>query len=382
MMRKMVPQLRTWESSDAVKMVVIKGAGERSFCSGGDVAALANVQQDAFTRWQRSVAYFALKYQLDHFIATYRKPYIALIDGITMGGGVGISIHAPFRIATERTVFAMPETAIGFFPDVGASFFLPRMEGSLGTFLGLTGHRITGAEVFQLGIATHFVDSCELPRLESYLESLLLKDDDTLAERLATINEALTAFCGSASKGEPVQLSQAIRRAIDRCFGKANMKDIISALLEEKGETESWARKQIDTLLRRSPTSLHVTLKQMMVGRQWTIAEAFQREHQIASEMLKRHDFLEGVNAVLVRRDEPRWYPRSLDDISICQKAVESFFHFDESVALQLLTDRDYFDYPHGKVGIPRSNEILEDFSKAGEVRDRCPCVSVAMWKL
>ncbi len=124
-------------------MVVIKGAG-RAFCAGGDVAALAKANTQGAKGQEESRAYFALEYKLDHLIATYSKPYVAFMDGITMGGGVGLSVHAPFRIATENTVFAMPETTIGFFPDVGASFFLPRMDGQLGTYLALTSHQLRG----------------------------------------------------------------------------------------------------------------------------------------------------------------------------------------------------------------------------------------------
>lgn len=143
MARKIFPRLVEWEKSQLANVIIMKGAG-RAFCAGGDVAALAKQNKQGEAGQQESKDYFALEYKLDHLIATYPKPYVAFMDGITMGGGVGLSVHAPFRIATEKTVFAMPETTIGFFPDVGASFFLPRMDGEIGTYLALTSEQLKG----------------------------------------------------------------------------------------------------------------------------------------------------------------------------------------------------------------------------------------------
>lgn len=146
MARKIIPRLQEWSKSQLANVVVLKGAG-RALCAGGDVAALAKLNTEGPEGQKKSSDYFALEYKLDHLIATYSKPYIAFMDGITMGGGVGLSVHAPFRIATENTVYAMPETTIGFFPDVGASFFLPRMEGELGSYLALTSEQLKGVDV-------------------------------------------------------------------------------------------------------------------------------------------------------------------------------------------------------------------------------------------
>lgn len=150
MCRKIIPRLLEWEKSDMINAVILKGAGEKSLCAGGDVAALALWNQQGPEGIQKSKDYFEMEYQLDHLIATYSKPYIALMDGITMGGGVGLSAHAPFKIATERTVFAMPETTIGFFPEVGASFFLPRMDGQIGKYLALTSERLKGVQALSV----------------------------------------------------------------------------------------------------------------------------------------------------------------------------------------------------------------------------------------
>src|SRR3984957_4995265 len=175
MARKIIPRLREGEKSDMADIILMGGAGTKAFCAGGDVAALAK-QNETVEGQQESTAYFALEYKLDHLIATYSKPYVAFMDGITMGGGVGLSVHAPFRIATERTVFAMPETTIGLFPDVGASFFLPRMPGGVGTFLALTSEKLKGANVFYAGVATHYIHSTSLPALERRLAELRFKD--------------------------------------------------------------------------------------------------------------------------------------------------------------------------------------------------------------
>ncbi|ODA79787.1 hypothetical protein RJ55_05381 [Drechmeria coniospora] len=359
MIRKIVPRLIEWEKSDMANVVVMKGAGEKALCAGGDVAALATYNQDGADGWRKSAEYFGLEYKLDHYIATYQKPYIAFMDGITMGGGVGLSIHAPFRIATERTVFAMPETTIGFFPDVGASFFLPRMNGSVGTYLALTSERLTGPNVFYAGVATHYLHSTSLPDLEARLAELRFRDHDTLATRLEVINDTLEEFCTGLPFNQPMQLSGEVRMAIDRCFGKNNVKDIVAALEQERGETEEWARRQIETLHKRSPTAVHVALRQMRVGRKWDIAEAFEKEHQMASKFMQHHDFTEGVTALLVRKEKPQWQPESLEAIPDSDNPAKPFFEFEKKKgSLELLSDRTYAEYPFAALGVPSEKEI------------------------
>jgi 3-hydroxyisobutyryl-CoA hydrolase len=242
MIRKIIPRLREWAKSDMANVVIIKGSGPKAFCAGGDVAALAEENLKGVEGQQKSTEYFALEYKLDHLIATYQKPYVAFIDGITMGGGVGLSIHAPFRIATERTVFAMPETTIGFFPDVGASFFLPRMPGGVGTYLALTSEKLKGVNVFYAGVATHYIHSTSLPALECRLAELRFKDYDPLSERLQLINSTIEEFCTGLPHDEPIHIQGELRNAIDRCFTKTSVPDIIAALKAEEGETREWAQ--------------------------------------------------------------------------------------------------------------------------------------------
>lgn len=361
MVRKIVPRMVEWEKSDLANVVVMKGAGEKALCAGGDVAALAEYNQDGPDGWKKSADYFALEYKLDHYIATYNKPYIAFMDGITMGGGVGLSIHAPFRIATEKTVFAMPETTIGFFPDVGASFFLPRMNGAVGTYLALTSDRLTGANVFYSGVATHYLHSTSLPALEARLAELRFGDEEPLDQRLRLINATLEEFATGLPHDQPMALAGETRRAIDRCFNKNNLNDIIEALQAETGGAmEAWAQKQLATLQKRSPTAVHVTLRQMRVGGRWDIAEAFEREHQIASQFMQHHDFTEGVTALLVRKQTPQWQPPSLDAIPAGENVAKPFFQFNEDASLGLFTDRTYSEYPHPLLGVPSEREIRQ----------------------
>ncbi|KAI0457119.1 enoyl-CoA hydratase/isomerase [Xylaria acuta] len=363
MIRKIVPRLVEWEQSDLANVIVMKGAGDRAFCAGGDVAALATQNMEGPGGQKASVDYFALEYKLNHYIATYNKPYIAFMDGITMGGGVGLSIHAPFRIATERTVFAMPETTIGFFPDVGASFFLPRMNGAVGTYLALTSDQLTGANVFYSGVATHYLHSTSLPNLELRLAELRFKDYDSIEKRLAIIEMTIEEYATGLPPREPILLGGELRRAIDRCFSKDSVADVILALKEEQGPTKAWAEKTLHTLHQRSPTAVHVALKQMRVGLDWSISETFQREHQIAAHFMRHPDFTEGVSARLLSMERPRpspkWQPASLEAVNPDDKIEAPFFRVSEDVPkLRLLTSREFDEYPYKSLGVPTERDV------------------------
>ncbi|KAI1466378.1 ClpP/crotonase [Daldinia caldariorum] len=371
MIRKIFPRLVEWEKSDMANVIVMKGAGPKAFCAGGDVKALAKqIKEDPEKGPSKAVEYFALEYQLDHYIATYQKPYISFMDGYTMGGGVGLSIHAPFRIATERTVFAMPETTIGFFPDVGASFFLPRMPGSVGTYLALTSEHLEGVNVFYSGIATHYLHSTSLPSLESRLAELRFKDYNTMEERLAIIEMTIEEYATGLPPKEPILLGGELRKAIDRCFNKNSVADIIAALRAERAEggpTKAWAEKTLETLHQRSPTSVHVALTQMREGRNWSIAEAFRREHQIAARFMKHPDFVEGVTARLITKTLPQWQPASLEEITKPNDIVAPFFQLSGGPPkLNLVTDRDYSQYSYGQFGVPSEDDVREAVKSYG----------------
>ncbi|KAI1864198.1 hypothetical protein JX265_008569 [Neoarthrinium moseri] len=373
MIRKIAPRLVEWEKSDLANVVVMKGAGDRALCAGGDVKALSDLNKTGEEGSKESTDYFALEYKLDHYIATYRKPYIAFMDGITMGGGVGLSIHAPFRIATERTVFAMPETTIGFFPDVGASFFLPRMPGAVGTYLALTSERLTGANVFYSGVATHYLHSTSLPKLESRLAELRFRDFDDMKKRLEIIEMTIEEYATGLPPldREPILIAGELRNAIDRCFNQPTVNGIIEALQNETGATKEWADKTLATLQKRSPTAVHVAHKQMQVAREWSIMETFRKEHQIAAHFMRHPDFVEGVDKQLSKeRQTPQWKPASLQDIQPGDNVADPFFEAGaDAQPLKLLVDRNYHAYPHSYVGVPSELDVRDAVLKATRSR-------------
>ncbi|KAL1893057.1 3-hydroxyisobutyryl-CoA hydrolase [Ceratocystis pirilliformis] len=359
MINKILPRMVEWERSDMANVVVLKGSGN-AFCSGGDVRTMVEqLQTGSKQSVELAINFFRKEYQLDHYIATYQKPMVSFMDGITMGGGVGLSVHSPLRIATERTIFAMPETKIGLFPDVGASFFLPRMNGAIGTYLALTSESLQGANVFYSGIATHYLDSTMLPSLEARLAELRFKDYDSLATRLSLISRTIDEFSTGLPHGDFV-LSGELRNAIDRCFSRNSIAEIIAALINETGPTQDWAQSTLRSLYERSPTSVHVALRQMRISKGWSIAETFQREHAMASKFVQSHDFVEGVDALLISKRTPVWKPESLEAIAESKEDVSSKYFMTTDKKIPLLTARDYHEYPHANLGVPTEKEVRE----------------------
>ncbi|PGG96426.1 3-hydroxyisobutyryl-CoA hydrolase [Blastomyces parvus] len=373
MARKITPRLKEWEKSELANIIIISGAGSKAFCAGGDVAALAEQCAEGLEGQKKATEYFSLEYKLDHLIATYNKPYISIMDGFTMGGGVGLSVHAPFRIATERTVFAMPETTIGFFPDVGGSFFLPRLDGELGTYLALTSERLTGVQTLYAGVATHYLHSSILANLTGRLSELVFRDTASLGERLDLVNSTISEFSTGlpSQEEEPIFPSSTIRESIDQCFSADTMEEIISRLQNEEVNKE-WAEKTLKTIASRSPTSLKVTLHQLRIGRTWSIAETFQREEKIAQKFMAHPDFVEGVTARLVNKPptQPAWKPATLEEVT--DEAVHNFFRIETGdTRMPLLNaDADYMEYPHRRFALPSEKEILE-FARNHEEPDK-----------
>lgn len=344
------------------------GAGEKAFCAGGDVAALAKDNEKGAEGQERSKAYFGLEYQLDHLIATYPKPFVAYMDGITMGGGVGLSVHAPIRIATERTMFAMPETTIGFFPDVGGSFFLSRLEGEIGTYLALTSERLRGVNAFYAGIATHYIDSSSLGALTARLSELVFKDYAPMEERLATIDATVEEFGTGLPYDQPMLLAGNLRVAIDRCFKHNTVEEIIDAL-EKETDMSEWASKTLKTLSERSPTSLKVALRQLRLGKGWAVSEAFQREYHIASRFMSHPDFVNGVSARLIHKPAtiPVWDPPTLEGVQ--NSDVEDFFSVQGARRMDLLSEGDYQEYPFGHLALPREEDVERLVRRGGKSR-------------
>ena len=221
-----------------------------------------------------------------------------------MGGGVGLSINAPFRIATEKTIFAMPETLIGFFPDVGATYFLPRLDGELGIYLGLTGHQLRGYDVVWAGIATHYIPSERFPALEARLA-------EVNSDSFKIVNSILCEFENRPPAGYTFTISPTLQNAIDRIFAYSDLSKIMAALEREassgEGEVKEWAISTIDVLKQRSPTSLHVSLAAMRAGLDKFRFDIFQREFELATRFMQHPDFVEGVSARLIRREKPFW---------------------------------------------------------------------------
>lgn len=309
--RAMYRQLRRWAGDAAVRAVTIEGSGEKAFCAGGDVRALYEGRQRE--DFGMLADFYREEYILNHFIKTYPKPYIAMIDGIVMGGGVGVSIHGSHRIATERTLFAMPETGIGLFPDVGGTYFLSRCPGQIGMYLGLTGARIKAADALYAELMTHYIPT---PRLAEVDEALRM--DEVRDEVYATVSCILDAY--NEDPG-PAPLAEH-REEIDRCFAKGSVGAICSALADEG---TAWASSVLDVLGTKSPTSLLVTFKQIRLGARLDFAQAMQIEYRLSQRFVAGHEFFEGVRAVIIDKDQnPRWQPARLEEMSDAE--VDAYF--------------------------------------------------------
>lgn len=275
MVNKIYPILSEWETKK--KLVIVKGAGEKAFCAGGDVKAIIEAGFKGNKQLGRD--FFKNEYKTNGLIGSYKIPYIALIDGIVMGGGVGLSVHGQYRIATERTLFAMPETQIGLFPDVGGSYFLPRMPGQLGLYLALTGIRLKGSDVFKAGIATHYVNSKDLNDLELALLECTNDQD---------IKNVLLKF---SVKESPDFSLKPVLDQINTCFSPQTIEEIISRL---KADGSNWAQDTLKILSKMSPTSMKVTLKELEIGKKLTLDECLKMEYNLAVNCLENKDFYEG----------------------------------------------------------------------------------------
>ena len=310
----MTDALTAWQDDLTVRAVLVDHAeGTRGFCAGGDIRMVA---QSGRADGRAGEAFFNIEYRLNTQIKRFSKPYVALLDGVTMGGGVGISIHGSHRIATDRTIFAMPETGIGLFPDVGGGWFLPRLEGELGIWLALTGARLKGSDVVAAGLATHFVVSENLPDVKARIlagEAL----DDVLAD--------YTQMPMRPGYVEHLDI-------INHCFSRPTITDICLAL---KMADDDWATAQADILKSRSPLSLSVSLEQLRRGaRMASFEDVMRMEYRIACHIIRSQDFSEGVRAVIEDKDNaPMWSPASLSGVT--PQMVEAMFAaVDEELAL------------------------------------------------
>ena len=308
-------RLREWAADPAIAAVVIRGAARDAdrapFCAGGDIRLLYGERGDSERRF--AIVFYAQEYRLNTLIFRYPKPYVALIDGVVMGGGVGISIHGSHRVMSERALFAMPETGIGLFPDVGATYFLPRLKGKAGLYLGLTGARIGAADALYLGLATHVVASSALQAQD---ESLLACD---LGGGAHAVVDRLLAACARDPGPAPLAARQAV---IDRCFTAGSVEEIIANL---EAEGSAWAAETLATLGQKSPTSLKVTFKQLTEHGAYGFEEAMALEYRLAMHCNLGADFFEGIRAQIIDKDRrPAWRPARLEEVGAA--AVDAYF--------------------------------------------------------
>ncbi|CAI9103370.1 OLC1v1001838C1 [Oldenlandia corymbosa var. corymbosa] len=285
-----------FEQDPNVKLIVMKGTG-RAFCAGGDVATV--VRDISQGNWRLGAHFFRKEFTLNFLIATYSKPQVSTLNGIVMGGGAGVSVHGRFRVATENTVFAMPETALGLFPDIGASYFLSKLPGFFGEYVGLTGYRLDGAEMLVCGLATHYVPAERLSSLEDALYGANSSD-------LATISSIIDKF----SQVPILKGTSAYHRLkiINKCFARRTVEEILSALEGEAASNkDDWILSAIDSLKKASPTSLKISLRSIREGRLQGIGKCLAREYRMVCHVMRGEmskDFFEGCRAILIDKDK------------------------------------------------------------------------------
>jgi enoyl-CoA hydratase len=310
MVRALRQQLDSWRDDPSVTRVVIMGAGGRAFSAGGDLRQVYELGRSG--RQDEALIYWREEYALNYVIKHYPKPYVALLDGIVMGGGVGVSVHGSQRVAGDKFLFAMPEVGIGFFPDVGATWFLPGLPGELGTFCAITGERLGSGDAVSSGIATHRLSSADIPHAV-----------DALCEP-APVDQVLAAHARAPEMG-PISARRAV---IDRTFAADTIETILSNLDREAktGQPDAqWAEAAAATIRSRSPTSVKLALAQVRWGRTRSFAECMRAEFRIVSRIVYDHDFYEGVRALIIDKDnQPRWRPATLAEVA--DKDIERHF--------------------------------------------------------
>ncbi len=307
MVRELARALDAWEHDPQVTRIIVSSASEKAFCAGGDIRALHDLGRQG--RHDEMLAFWREEYILNTRIKRYAKPYVSLIDGIVMGGGVGISLHGSHRIAGDRYLFAMPEVGIGFFPDVGATYALPRLPDAAGTYLALTGDRVGAADAMTLGLATHCVPSGRMAELV-----------DALTGR-AALDEILSGFSQHAGPGKLAPE----RELIADCFGQDSLPAITQRLRLHAERGNSFAGKLLQTMAAKSPTSIAIAFGQMQRGATLDFEQAMQLEFRIVSRIVRGHDFYEGVRAVVVDKDHaPHWQPSTPE--AVVEADIAAYF--------------------------------------------------------
>jgi enoyl-CoA hydratase len=312
MYRRFDPALAAWAGDASVRAALVRGAGSRAFCAGGDVIAIYEARGEAAGKGGYKADFFREEYQLIRRIHRFPKPFVALMDGITMGGGAGVAVNGRFRVATERTVFAMPEVHIGLFPDVAATRFLNLCPGRIGLYLGLTGTRIGAADALYCGFATHFVPHVRQDELTDALAGL-----DDGADPAGAVATELDRRAGDPGAARLPPL----RPAIDRCFAAPSVAAIMAALAHER---EPWAAEALDSMRRASPLSLRIVFRQLAQGAP-DVESALQLEYRLTQHVMAGHDFFEGIRAALIDKDrKPAWQHRTVEEVS--EAELDAYF--------------------------------------------------------
>ena len=306
MVRKIHPKLKEWENDSSIKYVLIKAQGEKAFCAGGDIRALHDWGKN---NEDEAIGFYREEYTLNQYIKRYPKPYISLVNGIVMGGGVGLSVHGSHRIAGENYSFAMPETGIGLFPDVGGSFFLSRLKYEAGTYLALTGSRIKAADAIFLKTATNFVKS---ENFSSIINDLSKGERDP--------GDIINNYSSSPDEESEFEM---ISDFSLKNFKGNTIEEIIDNL---KNNNSDFARKILSIIGTKSPTSLKVALRSLKLGRKNSFEDCMKMEFRMVNKVMNDHDFYEGVRALIIDKDnKPSWSPKSIEDVD--DGFVDEFFH-------------------------------------------------------
>jgi len=297
MCEAMLEALEMWRSNPRVEVILLDHVEGRGFCAGGDIRMLA---ASGATDGTEAREFFNVEYRVNHRLFTYAKPIVAFMDGITLGGGVGLALPAKYRVATENTKLAMPETGIGLFPDVGGGWYFSRLLGRIGQYLALTGHRLDGAECLALGLATHYLPAAKLQEAKT---------------RIAATPQEIEQILNMLSQPAPVPSLLAHEEDIDRLFGSDLLEDVFAEL---ESDGSDFAQATLATLRSKSPQAMKVSLKLLQDGaRMVTFEDEMRQEYAVASRVVQRHDFLEGVRAVIVEKDQaPRWAPPTPEEVT------------------------------------------------------------------
>ncbi len=310
-----------WKNKDDLFLICMEGAGDKAFCAGGDVKHLYDIRHGNLE--DVAIDFFGTEYRLNMTMHTYDKPIITFMNGIVMGGGVGLGISGSHRIVTEKTKWAMPEMNIGLYPDVGGSYFLNQMPGEIGKYLALTSNAVRGADALYSGAADYMIDHASWATLKEALLDISWKDVP-VGKKLDAVIES---FSNQRSSGS---ILGEYRKKIDFHFSKSSMEEIVQSLESESKKGDQWCTQVLKALERMSPTSLKVTLEQLKRGKALNINECFEMELAMSMNFMQGHDFFEGVRAVLIDKDrKASWRPKTLSEVR--PRLVDQYFDYEWS---------------------------------------------------